>query len=283
MSISPSSEVIKNEEIMNPTVLKHFSSEENSPSSFFNNKRKLNSGANPGYNNGGGRKLSTEWEHVYKLTESDYRCKHCNKPISAKIARIKNHLKKCTHFCYQSHPYNTSQRSFHLPPTTTTKTSTVSPLPSAAVHFDEETNYDIIGEKIAKFFYSANLNFQQVDNPAFTEMIRALKPDYNLPSRFELANKLLHNVQDKIENELGDEYEEQNRSNNLYQDDNRSGIPDFFQLDHRNMEYVNETNINGNQQQQNDFLKNGLDLQASKTNCFIKTEIPETEMLEQQY
>lgn len=275
MSIPQSSEQVKHEEQMHPTVLKNFSTDENI------NKRKLNSGANPGYNNGGGRKLSTEWEHVYKLTESDYRCKHCNKPISAKIARIKNHLKKCTHFCYQSHPYNTSQRPIHLPPTTTTTIpSTVS---SPTLNFDEESSSYDIGEKIAKFFYSANLNFQQVDNPAFTEMIRALRPDYNLPSRFELANKLLHNVQEKIENELGDEYEEQNRNNNLFQDDNRSGIPDFYQLAHRSMEYANDRNNDGSQQQQNDFLKNGLDLQSAKTNCFIKTEIPETEMLDQQY
>lgn len=269
MSISPPT----NEEIMNPTVLQGFSSEESSYQPFnLNNKRKLNSGANPGYNNGGGRKLSTEWEHVYKLSESDYRCKHCNKPISAKIARIKNHLKKCTNFCYQGHSFNnnTSQRPKVLPAAATIPTN---------INFDEETSYDI-GEKIAKFFYSANLNFQQVDNPAFTEMIRALRPDYNLPSRFELANKLLHNVQDKIENELGDEFEEQNR--NSYQDDNRPGIPDFFQHAHRNMDYGNERNIDGNQQQ-NDFLKNGLDLQSAKTNCFVKAEIPETEMLEEQY
>lgn len=269
MSIPVTTEPVKNEEIMNPTVLKNFLSEENSLQSFNNiNKRKLNSGANPGYNNGGGRKLSTEWEHVYKLTESDYRCKHCNKPISAKIARIKNHLKKCTHFCY---PY-ASQR-----PSTTAIPSTVSS--SATIH-DEESNYDI-GEKIAKFFYSANLNFQQVDNPAFTEMIRALRPDYNLPTRFELANKLLHNVQEKIENELGDEFEEQNR--NPFQDDNRNGISDFYQLsqNHRSMEYSNDRISDGSQQQQNDFLKNGLDLQSAKTNCFIKTEIPDTELLEQ--
>lgn len=280
MSIPPSSsEQVKHEEQMNPTVLKNFSTEETLQSFNNINKRKLNSGANPGYNNGGGRKLSTEWEHVYKLSESDYRCKHCNKPISAKIARIKNHLKKCTHFCYQSHPYNTSQRPIHLPSTTTAIPPTTS---SPTINFDEESSYDI-GEKIAKFFYSANLNFQQVDNPAFTEMIRALRPDYNLPSRFELANKLLHNVQEKIENELGDEYEEQNR-NNLFQDDNRSGISNFYQLAaHRSMEYPNDRNNDGNPQQQNDFLKNGLDLQSAKTNCFIKTEIPETETLDQQY
>lgn len=281
MSIPPPEEV-KHEELMNPTVLKNFSSEENSSQSFNINKRKLNSGANPGYNNGGGRKLSTEWEHVYKLTESDYRCKHCNKPISAKIARIKNHLKKCTHFCYQSHPYNTSQRpQIHHPPSTTTIPSTIS---SPTINFDEDTiSYDI-GEKIAKFFYSANLNFQQVDNPAFTEMIRALRPDYNLPTRYELANKLLHNVQEKIDNELGDDYDhEQNRNNNLFQDD-RSGISDFYQLAHRSMEYVNDRINDGTHQQQNDFLKNGLDLQSSaKTNCFIKTEIPEADILAEQY
>lgn len=268
MSIPPTtSEPFKNEEIMNPTVLKNFLSEENSLQSFNNNKRKLNTGANPGYNNGGGRKLSTEWEHVYKLTENDYRCKHCNKPISAKIARIKNHLKKCTHFCYQSHPY-TSQRP-----------STTAAMPSTVSHStDEESNYDI-GEKIAKFFYSANLNFQQVKNPAFTDMIKSLRPDYILPSRFELANKLLHNVQDKIENELGDEFEEQNR--NLFQDDNRT---DFYQLSqtHRSMDYSNDRNTDRNLQPQNDFLKNGLDLQSSKTNFLIKTEIPDTELLDQQ-
>lgn len=62
--------------------------------------RKRSAGACKGSNNDGGRKLSFEWCHVTKCTDTDghCECKYCKIKISSRIQRIKNHLKNCTEY-----------------------------------------------------------------------------------------------------------------------------------------------------------------------------------------
>lgn len=55
-------------------------------------------GAQPGSNNFGGRKLSSEWNEVYKVDHNTFRCKWCKNTVSGKIVRIKTHLLKCGNY-----------------------------------------------------------------------------------------------------------------------------------------------------------------------------------------
>lgn len=50
--------------------------------------------AQPGNNNFGERKLSSEWNEVYKVDHNTFRCTWCKNSISGKIVRIKTHLFK---------------------------------------------------------------------------------------------------------------------------------------------------------------------------------------------
>ncbi|XP_073507434.1 casein kinase I isoform X2 [Phyllobates terribilis] len=56
---------------------------------------------------------------------------------------------------------------------------------------------ELIDEKIAQFIYATNSSFRLTENPHFINMVQSLRPGYSLPSRADVAGKLLDQVYDR--------------------------------------------------------------------------------------
>lgn len=55
---------------------------------------------------------------------------------------------------------------------------------------------------VAKYFFSSNTAFRQIESPAFINMLNSLRPGYKPPTRKVLASTLLDKVHDEVEESL---------------------------------------------------------------------------------
>uniref|UniRef100_A0A6P7H6W0 Uncharacterized protein LOC114347821 n=1 Tax=Diabrotica virgifera virgifera TaxID=50390 RepID=A0A6P7H6W0_DIAVI len=72
--------------------------------------------------------------------------------------------------------------------------------------------------KIAKFFYGCNIAFNIADNKLFKDMICALRPGYDPPSRKKVSGELLDTVYKEIEETLKSELSAEDVSFTMMQD-----------------------------------------------------------------
>ena len=56
-----------------------------------------------------------------------------------------------------------------------------------------------LDEAVANFFYATNTPFQRVEDKAFKELLKALRPSYTPPVRHRLANEFLEKVHNNCE------------------------------------------------------------------------------------
>lgn len=109
------------------------------------------------------------------------------------------------------------------------KVQSQSPLPSRSKNKKEgvQSYFKVVATKrvdnnskkrldvaIAKFFYSANIAFRQIESQSFKNLVKELQTvsGYQPPSRDELANRLLDEVHAEIESEVADSIKNQSSS-----------------------------------------------------------------------
>ena len=184
---------------------------------------------------GSGRKKASEWNDVDDV-ENDKNsvvCKHCNLVISKKIERVRAHLIKCSkktvvvddcmqigesgastsaaivveddqETALQSNTSSVECSKFSDSSSSQPTTSGASPsmpkrqrsISSFVVRTSAETK-DKIDMQLARFFFSANIAFRNVENKHFIKMLEVLRPGYQPPNRRKLASTLLDRVYDE--------------------------------------------------------------------------------------
>jgi len=202
---------------------------------------------------GSGRKKGTEWQEVSEVPNviNKVTCDHCTEVISAKIERIRVHFQKCLKRKENvSSPDTKNISRLVIPVTSMAGCSTTSDESHNSISRDEENltldvplaastpakgfkrqktlssfvittttlEKDQIDIQLAKFFYSANISFNTVENKQFTSFCTALRPGYTPPNRKKLGGELLDLVHDEICENIKQEIIESSNTVTLIQD-----------------------------------------------------------------
>ncbi|KAG8172922.1 hypothetical protein JTE90_029612 [Oedothorax gibbosus] len=162
---------------------------------------------------GCGRKQAIEWTMVNQTdNKCQVKCKFCNCAISAKVERIRSHMKNCkkheaseaSTLClssssdgedFSSHKETCVSKKRELPIELSPSTSLIQPKRQRTMgEFTMKTsNYQkaILDRKVSEFFYANSIAFNVADSDSFKELIHALRPGYFPPNRQKLAGPLL--------------------------------------------------------------------------------------------
>ena len=148
---------------------------------------------------GSGRKESPEWMEVSKIEGDTHKvsCKSCGDKISAKIERVRAHLKKCSKKVVPSTSNSFFQDCNEVEVQDVQTACNDEPKFKRQKTMSEfavkttESQKSILDMKIAKFFYANNIAFNVANSKEYKEMLEALRPGYSGPNRLNLGGKLL--------------------------------------------------------------------------------------------
>lgn len=165
---------------------------------------------------GSGRKSATEWNAVANIPNSTkVKCKQCDCAISSKIERIRAHLLICRkqiERCNINSDYDISIGNISdtgSPPEKKIKAKRS--MQSSITDFTIKTTpnqKEKLDKIVAKFFFANNIAFNVADSDTFKDMIELLRPGYTGPSRKQLADKYLPEIDaeitENLKNDLND-------------------------------------------------------------------------------
>lgn len=156
------------------------------------------SGNLPGSNNNGGRKKSKEWDFVEKVGENSYRCRFCNELVSGKIIRIQKHLSSCSEAKKNLSPPEVGEKSIAL--------EYKSNMDRFVIKTSTADKYEL-DLAVSRFFFSANIPFNQIENKFFLEMLDKFRRGYVPPKRESLGEEFLEKIYMDCNNDIATEYE----------------------------------------------------------------------------
>ncbi|KAI8794142.1 Transposase [Biomphalaria glabrata] len=157
---------------------------------------------------GRGRKNAAEWAEMIKDPDTGkVICKYCQTPVSAKIERIRVHLKKCNQKQSFSGPNPIEMEILETIYGGTSASPNVVQLPpkkkkmkladfSNATTEHQKKQLDVF---VAKFFYANNIPFNVANSKEFKAMIEVLRPGYAGPEASNLSGPLIETVAEEID------------------------------------------------------------------------------------
>lgn len=174
--------------------------------------------------NKGGRPRDPIWEHFAELEcdgKVEAKCKKCGHKQSVKVNRMKDHFKRCSRSEASDSKADdgvlsleagssTQQQSEHV----SVKSESAEPdggegkkrkLQVGIGQFVCKTSSETktqLDHAISRFFYGYNIPFAVAEHELFKNMIAALRPGYQPPSRKALAGDLLDNVSTELQTEM---------------------------------------------------------------------------------
>lgn len=173
-----------------------------------NKKKKLTSNKRK-YNTHGRAKdlIWNEYHTVIANGTKTYRCNFCEKAVSGRACRLIDHNSRCN---------SKIKKTQKLAPVAATSSNIPVSAPASSVSetvsgktlkqrtldsFVDKVSPDeqkLLNKKLAKCMYSANLPFQLVENVEFLDFMKTIRPQYKVPTRFELADGLLKSTYDEV-------------------------------------------------------------------------------------
>ena len=192
-----------------------------------------------------GRYKGNEWKEFEETTDDKgnkkHKCVHCDKKISSKIERLREHLNRCTEYTKNVHSKEedpddlpteinlaeTSTEGPTSPPfkrsassmSNTSTKSTDSEVSSCSVvqridkfvHKTTEAEKKLLDLQFARTFYANNIPFNVADNDHMKKLITILRGgSYKSPNRRDLGGYLLDEVNEECEKALTTELEGKN-------------------------------------------------------------------------
>ena len=184
----------------------------------------------------GGRNKANKWNEVTILGDQPNRviCNYCKESITKKIERVKSHLDKCRRkkkgsandstevfsniSVLESRPStsaasNKSNQSedeeqvcfsvisddsyssiFHSNPMKVQRQTSISKFVATTTSKQK----DELDLQVARFFFSANIPFNVVENLELIKLIKKLRPGYEPPNRKQISSELLVKVNKEV-------------------------------------------------------------------------------------
>ncbi|XP_065682447.1 uncharacterized protein LOC105843930 [Hydra vulgaris] len=195
----------------------------------------------------GGRNKASEWNEVTILSDQPNRviCNYCKVSIIKKKERVKIHLDKCRRKNKRSNNNSAEVLSdisvLESRPSTSAASNKSSLsddneqdglsfisdsfyssiVQSTAMTMQQQTSIskfvttttsnqkDELDLQVARFFFSANIPFNVVENLEFTKLLKKLRPGYEPPNRKQISSELLVKINEKVinlmKNDLADD------------------------------------------------------------------------------
>ena len=148
----------------------------------------------------GGRPIDSVWKYFIKVEDGGKiraKCIKCNTMISAKAARLRSHLEKCSQRELQ---YNSPNDDIAEVIPIVNSSDSILPFKKHVLchkiyqpklnDFTIKTNShqkEILDDQIARLFYACNLPFSLAENDVFKKTISILRPGYTPPTRKSIA------------------------------------------------------------------------------------------------
>ena len=155
----------------------------------------------------GGRPIDSVWKYFIKVEDGGKiraKCIKCNTMISAKAARLRSHLEKCSQRELQ---YNSPNDDIAEVIPIVNSSDSILPFKKHVLchkiyqpklnDFTIKTNShqkEILDDQIARLFYACNLPFSLAENDVFKKTISILRPGYTPPTRKSIAGGLLDKI-----------------------------------------------------------------------------------------